>query len=107
MMTNKTYTVSALDMLDILNRLTYEDYAKLQRALWRAGIKRRPYLTEYIAECTKYDMFQSISTDAWYAGYSFIADLFEDNERFGTPCDEEARTQQSIDEVLILINRRR
>lgn len=106
MTNNKMYTVSESDMIDILNRLTYEDYAKLQRALWRAGIKRRPYFTEYIHECTKYDMYKSISTEAWYAGYSFIVDLFEDNERFGTPCDEEARMQRSIDEVLILINRR-
>lgn len=106
MTNNKMYAVSDSDMLDILNMLTYDYYASLQRRLWRAGFKRRPLFVEYAAECKQHLDLASISAEAWYAGYTFIADLFEDNERFGTPCDKGAMFEQSIDQVIAMINKR-
>lgn len=106
MMKNKMYTVSESDLLDVLNMLTYDYYASLQRRLWRAGIKRRPLFIEYYTECKRHLDLTSFDPTVWYAGYQFIADLFDDNERHGTPCDEEARYEQSIDLFVALVNRR-
>lgn len=104
-MTNKPYIVSELDMLEIFNLLTYDYYASLQRRLWRAGIKRRPLFVEYVVECKRYVELESISPEAWYAGYTFVADLFEDNERNGSPCDKDALFEQQTNEVISLLQR--
>ena len=105
-MKNQMYTVSADDMSTILNVLTYNDYARLYRALHRVGINRRPTFGDYLAECKKYYDLPSISVKAWHDAYDFIADLFDDNERFGTPCDSEAIFQLEINQVITMINRR-
>lgn len=104
MTNNKMYAISQDDLLNVLNIMTYDYYAKIQRKLWRAGFNRRPLFVEYVAECKKYIDLESISLEAWYDGYTFIADLFEDNERFGTPCDEEAVFDRNINEVIAMIN---
>lgn len=100
MTTNKMYTVSETDLIDVLNMLTYDYYAHVQRHLWRAGFNRRPFFAEYVAECKKYVALDSIVPEVWYSSYQFIADLFEDNERNGTPCDREAVLKQGIDKVV-------
>ena len=105
-MKNQMYTVSANDMSTILNILTYNDYARLYRALKRAGFPRRPSFGDYYAECKKYYDLPSISLRAWHDAYEFIADLFDDNERFGTPCDEEAIIARQIDEMLMMFSKR-
>lgn len=104
-MTNKMYAVSESDLTYILNMLTYDDYARLQRRLWRAGFKRRPFFAEYVVECKKYVPLESLAPEVWYAGYQFIADLFEDNEHNGTPCDRDAVLKQSIDDVVRTLKR--
>ena len=105
-MRNQMYTVSASDMSTILNILTYNDYARLYRALKRAGFPRRPSFTDYYNECKKYYDLPSISISAWRDAYDFIADLFDDNERFGTPCDEEAVFARQTAEMLMIFSRR-
>lgn len=106
-MENKMYIVSDLDMGTILNVMTYEYYARLYRRLHRAQLNRRPYFKEYMDECKKYLDLESISEEAWRGGYEFIADLFDDNEANGTPCDEEALFQQNIMQTLNMCNKRR
>lgn len=105
-MRNKAYAVSTSDLVTIINILTYEDYARLYRALHRAGLYRRPYFSEYMQEVRKHFDFESIDIKAWHDGYDFIADLFDDNERFGTPCDEEAVISRQIDEMILMLRRR-
>lgn len=105
-MKNKVYTVSTSDLVTIINILTYEDYARLYRALHRAGLCRRPYFSEYMQEVYKHYDLDSIDIKAWHDGYDFIADLFDDNELSGTPCDEEAVFNRQIEETLIMFRRR-
>lgn len=100
MTNNKMYAVSGSDLMDVLNMLTYDYYASVQRRLWRAGFNRRPFFVEYVAECKKYVTLDSIVPEVWHDSYLFIADLFEDNERNGTPCDREAVLKQGIDKVV-------
>ena len=106
-MESKTYTVSETDMGTILNVMTYEYYARLYRRLQRVQFNRRPYFEEYVNECKRYLDLESISEEAWRGGYEFIADLFDDNEANGTPCDEEARFQRNIIEMQSLFDKRR
>lgn len=106
MANNKTYTVSERDMMNIFNLLTYDKYAALQRSLWREGIKRRPFFTEYAAECKHLATLESISSEAWRIGYLHVADLFELNERIGMRCDEEALFERDVNLVLVMVNKR-
>lgn len=50
-------------------------------------------------------MLPSIPDKAWRRGYEFIADLFYDNERNGTPLDEEALFNKSVREALAIFNK--
>ena len=106
-MENKLYTVTEEDLVSIINMVAYEDYAKVYRKLHRAGFNRRPTYEEFISNCPVYVMLPSMPDDVWHCGYEFIADLFDDNEKNGTPCDEEARFNQSVNELLSIFHSRR
>ena len=106
-MENNLVTIMEEDLIDIINMVAYEDYAKVYRKLHKAGIKRRPTYEEFICNCPAFVMLPSVPDEVWLHGYEFIADLFDDNERNGTPCDEEARFNQSVNELIKIFNNRR
>ena len=101
------YTITEEDLVDIINMLAYEDYAKVYRKLHRTGFNRRPTYEEFIRNCPVFVMLPSMPDDAWHRGYEFIADLFDDNEKNGTPCDEEAKFSQNVNELLAMFHNRR
>lgn len=103
-MTN--FTISAVDAATIVNVIAYEDYARIKRKYMRAGLERRPTFDEFYDECSKHYEMDMLPREAWECGYEFIADLFDDNERYGMPCDEEARFNRSIAELLRMVNNR-
>lgn len=105
-MENKLHAITEEDLVDIINMLAYDDYAKVYRKLHRAGFNRRPTYKEFISNCTVFAMLPSIPDDVWHNGYEFIADLFDDNEMCGTPCDEEAKFNQNINELLAMFYNR-
>ena len=78
----KAYVVDDLAMIEMLNIITYKYYAAVYRRL-----QRKPTFSEYIVECQLHVGLLSLSAEAWQGGYEFIADLFNDNEMNGTPCD--------------------
>lgn len=106
-MENKLHTITEEDLVDIINMLAYEDYARVYRKLHRAGFNRRPTYKEFIVNCPVFVMLPSIPNDVWRHGYEFIADLFDDNEKSGTPCDEEARFNQNVSELLAMFHNRK
>lgn len=106
-MKDKLYNITEEDLVSIINMLAYEDYAKAYRKLHRAGLNRRPTYEEFIHNCPVFMMLPSMPDDAWHHGYEFIADLFDDNEKNGTPCDEEARFNQNVSELLSMFHNRR
>lgn len=101
-----SFTISADNASTIVNVIAYEDYARLKRKYMRAGIDRRPSFEEFYDECGKRYELDMLPRAAWECGYHFIADLFDDNERFGTSCDEEARFNRSVVELLRMVNNR-
>lgn len=103
-MTN--FTISAVDAATIVNVIAYEDYARIKRKYMRARLERRPTFDEFYDECNKHYKMDMLPREAWKCGYEFIADLFDDNERYGTPCDEEARFNRNIAELLRMVNNR-
>lgn len=106
-MENKTYTISWNDATTLINMVAYEDYARVYRRLHHAGLKRRPTFEEFVDNCPVHDMLDSFSEEMWHSGYEFIADLFDDNEKNGTPCDEEAKFNQHVNELLAMFHNRR
>ena len=106
-MENKLYTVTEEDLVSIINMVAYEDYAKAYRKLHRAGFNRRPTYEEFISNCPVFVMLPSMPDDVWHHGYEFIADLFDYNEKNGTPCDEEARFNQNVSELLTMFRNRK
>lgn len=106
-MENKLYTVTEEDLVSIINVVAYEDYAKVYRKLHRVGFNRRPTYEEFIRNCPVFEMLPSMPDDVWHHGYEYIADLFDDNEKNGTPCDEEACFNQSVSELLSMFYKRR
>ena len=106
-MENKLHTITEEDLVDIINMLAYEDYAKVYRKLHRSGFNRRPTYEEFIHNCPVFVMLPSMPDDVWHRGYEFIADLFDDNEKNGTPCDEEAKFNQNVNELLAMFHNRR
>ena len=106
-MENKLHTITEEDLVDIINMLAYEDYAKVYRKLHRAGLNRRPTYEEFISNCPVFVMLPSMPDDVWHRGYEFIAELFDDNEENGTPCDEEAKFNQNVAELLMMFNNRK
>ena len=106
-MENKWYTIAEEDLVSIINMLAYEDYAKVYRMLHRAGFNRRPTHEEFIRNCPVFVVLPSIPDDVWHHGYELIADLFDDNEKNGTPCDEEAKFNQNVSELLSMFHNRR
>ena len=106
-MKNELYTIAGEDLIGLIEKIAYEDYAKAYRKLHRAGLNRRPTYEDFIRSCPAFVTFPSIPDDAWHHAYEFIADLFDDNEANGTPCDEEARFNQSVNELLMMFNNRR
>ena len=106
-MKNKLHTITEEDLVDIINMLAYEDYAKVYRKLHRAGFSRRPTYEEFVSNCPVFVMLSSIPDEVWHHGYAFIADLFDDNEKNGTPCDEEACFNQDMNELLAIIHSRK
>ena len=85
------FTINENSAATIVNIIAYEDYARVKRRYMKAGIKRRPTFEEFYTECAKTLEMYILPRDAWHCGYEFVADLFDDNEKNGTPCDEEAR----------------
>ena len=106
-MENKLHTITEEDLVDIINMLAYEDYAKVYRKLNRAGFNCRPTYEEFIRNCPVFVMLPSIPDEVWHHGYEFIADLFDDNEKNGIPCDEEAKFNQNVAELLMMFNNRK
>ena len=106
-MKDELYTIAEEDLVDIINMLAYEDYAKVYRKLHRAGLNRRPTYEEFVSNCPVFVMLPSMPDDVWHNGYEFIADLFDDNEKNGTPCDEEAKFNQNVAELLMMFNNRK
>ena len=106
-MKNKLYTITESDLVDIINMLAYEDYAKVYRWQHRFGLKRRPTYEEFVSNCPVFVMLPSIPDDVWHHGYEFIADLFDDNEKNGAPCDAEAKFNQNVAELLMIVNNRK
>lgn len=106
-MEDKLYSITEEDLVGIINMLAYEDYAKVYRKLHRAGLNRRPTYEEFIRNCPVFVILPSMPDDVWHHGYEFIADLFDDNEKNGTPCDEEARFNQSVSELLSMFHNRK
>jgi hypothetical protein len=106
-MENKTYTISWNDTTTLINMVAYEDYARVYRRLHHAGLKRRPTFEEFVDNCPVHDMLDSFSEEMWHRGYEFIADLFDDNEKNETPCDEEAKFNQNVAELLMMFNNRK
>ncbi len=106
-MENKLHAITEDDLVDIINMLAYEDYAKVYRKLHRAGFNRRPTYEEFVSNCPVFVMLPSMPDDVWRHGYEFIADLFDDNEKNETPCDEEARFNQNVSELLTMFRNRK
>lgn len=106
-MENKLHAITEEDLVDIINMLAYEDYAKAYRKLHRAGFNRRPTYEEFIVNCPVFAMLPSMPDEVWHHGYEFIADLFDDNEKNGTPCDEEAKFSQNVAELLTMFKNRK
>lgn len=106
-MENKWHTITEWDLVDIINMLAYEDYAKVYRKLHWAGFNRRPTYEEFIRNCPVFVTLPSIPDDVWRSGYEFIADLFDDNEENGTPCDEDAKFNQNVAELMMMCNNRK
>lgn len=106
-MENKLHAITEEDLVDIINMLAYEDYAKVYRKLHRAGFNRRPTYEEFVSNCPVLVMLPSMPDDVLHHGYELIADLFDDNEKNGTPCDEEAKFNQNVNELLAMFHNRR
>ena len=106
-MKDELYTIAEEDLVSIINMLAYEDYAKVYRKLHRAGFNRRPTYEEFIRNCPVFVVLPSIPDDVWHHGYELIADLFDDNEKNGTPCDEEAKFNQNVAELLAMFKNRK
>lgn len=106
-MKDKLHNITEEDLVSIINMLAYEDYAKVYRKLHRAGLNRRPTYEEFIHNCPVFVTLPSMPDDAWHHGYEFIADLFDDNENNGTPCDEEACFNQNVSGLLSMFHNRR
>lgn len=104
---NSTFTIDSNAAMTIVNIIAYEDYARVKRRYMKAGIKRRPTFEEFYAECSKTLEMDILPRDAWYCGYELVADLFDDNEKNGTPCDEEARFNQNVSELLVMFHNRK
>jgi hypothetical protein len=106
-MNEKIFTISANKAAAIVNVLAYEDYARLKRRYMTAGIDDRPSFEAFYAECNKTLEMNMLPYEAWKCGYYLIAGLFDDNERNGTPCDEEARFNQAVGALLAMFNNRK
>ena len=106
-MEDKLCTVTEEDLVSIINMVAYEDYAKVYRKLRKAGFNRRPTYEEFISNCPVFVMLPSMPDDVWHHGYEVRADLFDDNEKNGTPCDEEAKFSQNVAELLMMFNNRK
>ena len=106
-MENKLHIITEGDLVSIINMLAYEDYAKVYRKLHRDGFNRRPTYEEFILNCPVFTMLPSMPYEVWQQGYEFIADLFDDNEKNETPCDEEAKFNQNIAGLLAMFSNRK
>lgn len=102
----KNFTITADNAATIVNILAYEDYARLKRRYVRAGITDRPTFDAFYVECDKSFEMDMLPREAWECGYELIADLFDDNETNGTPCDEEALFNQNIEQLMRMVNNR-
>ena len=106
-MNKETFTISVDNAATIVNVLAYEDYARLKRRCMRAGMNSRPSFEAFYTECSRTLDMNMLPYEAWECGYYLIADLFDDNERYGTPCDEEARFNQNVSELLAMFHNRK
>lgn len=106
-MESKLHAITEEDLVDIINMLAYEDYAKVYRKLHRAGFNRRPTYEEFVSNCPVFVILPSMPDDVWHHGYELIADLFDDNEKNGVPCDEEAHFNQNVSELLTMFHNRK
>jgi hypothetical protein len=104
-MNNQTITISLDHATTIVNMLAYENYAKLKRRLMAIGVEDNPSFDAFYTDCSKCFDMEILPMTAWLAGYEFISDLFYDNERFGTPCDESARFARNVMQLLDMFNK--
>ena len=100
------FTIDKNSAVTIVNLIAYEAYARVKRRYMSVGIQRRPTFEEFYTECAKTLEMDILPRDAWHCGYEFVADLFDDNENNGTPCDEEARFNQDVNELLAMLYNR-
>ena len=99
------FIIHESNVLDFLNETTYEDYARVYRKKESAGIEPHPTFEEYKREVDSRHAF-GIGERAMRAAYEFIRDLFDDNEKNNTPCDEAARFAADVNELMKMVNRR-
>lgn len=100
------FTIDENSAMTIVNLIAYEDYARVKRRYMSVGIKRSPTFEEFCTECAKTLEMDILPRDAWHCGYEFVTYLFDENERFGTPCDEEAIFNQDVNELLAMLHNR-
>lgn len=99
------YVIHESSMLDILNEATYEDYARVYRKRESAGIDPHPTFEEYKRAIDMRHSF-GLGDKVLHAAYEFIRALFDDNELNHTPCDEAARFDASVNELIKMVNRK-
>jgi len=104
--TDGIFIISAMTLHNMLNVMTYESYAKLKRNLLQANIKRNPTFDEY-KDALHFYSLDTVSDEALRGGYLLIADLWDDNERYGHPCDDAGLLQKNFAEIVTLFEKRK
>lgn len=94
----KCLLITDTELLDLINMLTYNDYAELYHTL---GCK--PSFEQYMikVECLK-DIYPSIPVDIWHSGYDIVADLFAEN--MVNPCDPHSKFIINCDQLIKMVN---
>jgi hypothetical protein len=98
------FVIHESNMLGLLNETTYEDYARVYRKRETAGLDPHPTFIEYRREVDKRHSF-GLGDKVLQAAYEFVRDLFDDNEKNNTPCDEAARFATSVNELMKMVNK--
>lgn len=99
------FVVHDSNIINMLNETTYEDYARIYRKRESINLEPTPSFDEYKREVNAKHTFE-LSDRALTSGYEFIRDLFDDNEKNNTPCDEAARFAANVNELMKMVNKR-